>query len=108
MATNEIVLETLTEKIQQQARLIAGLQAELQRARQASLESMLGPLRMREAVLLYVGKDADHIAQHFAQEFGSDITGAVLRHLFLLDNAPMQPEQREAFRKAMNHGMTRW
>lgn len=32
MSTNEVVLETLTEKIQRQDRFIAELQAELQRA----------------------------------------------------------------------------
>ena len=60
MSTNDVVLDTLTEKVHRQDRFIAELQAELQLARQASVETMLGQLRLREAVLLYVGQDADN------------------------------------------------
>ncbi len=109
MATqNDVVLETLTEKIQRQDRLIAELQAELQQARQASVDTMLGQLRLRESVLLYVGDDAGKFAQQIAESFGIEIARAVSASLFVLDNAPVPPEVREAIRKAFNHGMTRW
>lgn len=39
MSTNDVVLETLTEKIQRQDRFIAGLQSELQLARQTTVET---------------------------------------------------------------------
>jgi len=70
MSTNEVVLETLTETIQRQERFIAQLQADLEQARQASVDTMLGQLRLREAVLLYVGQDADNFAQQIAENFG--------------------------------------
>lgn len=108
MSTSDVVLETLTEKIQQQDRFIAELQAELQRARQASVEVMLGQLRLREAVLLYVGQDADNFAQQIAKNFGSDVARAVSNSLFVLDNAPVSTEAREALRIATNHGLNRW
>lgn len=108
MSTNDVVLETLTEKIQRQDRFIAELQAELLRARQASVDTMLGQLRLREAVLLYVGQDADNFAQQIAENFGSDVAKAVSNSLFVLDNAPVPPETREAIRKVANHGMNRW
>lgn len=108
MSTNDVVLETLTEKIQRQDRFIAELQAELQRARQASVDAMLGQLRLREAVLLYVGKDPDDFAQQIAENFGSEVARAVSASLFVLDNAPVPPEAREAIRQATNHGMNRW
>lgn len=105
---NDVVLETLTEKIQRQDRFIAELQAELQRARQASVDAMLGQLRLREAVLLYVGQDADNFAQQIAENFGSEVARAMSNNLFVLDNAPIPYEVRESIRKATNHGMNRW
>ena len=108
MATNDVALETLTEKVQRQDRFIAELQAELLRARKASVEVMLGQLRLREAVLLYVGQDADNFAQQIAENFHGDVARAVSNSLFVLDNAPVPSEVREAVRKATNHGMNRW
>lgn len=108
MSTNDVILETLTEKIQWQERFIAQLQADLEQARQASVDTMLGQLRLREAVLLYVGQDVDNFAQQIAEDFGSDIARAVSNSLFVLDNAPVPPEAREAIRKVTNRGMNRW
>ena len=108
MSTNDVVLETLTEKVQRQDHFIAELQAELQQARQASVATMLGQLRLREAVLLYVGQDANNFAQQIAENFGSEVARAVSGSLFVLDNAPIPPEVRETIRKATNHGMNRW
>lgn len=108
MSTNETVFETLTEKIQRQERFIAQLQADLEQARQVSVDTLLGQLRLREAVLLYVGQDVDNFAQQIAENFGSEIARAVSNSLFLLDNAPVSTETREALRAATNHGMNRW
>ena len=108
MTTDDVVLETLTEKIQRQDRFIAELQADLQRARQASVETMLVQLRLRAAVLLYVGQDADNFAHQITENFGSDVARAVSASQFVLDNAPVPPEAREALRIATNHGMNRW
>lgn len=106
---NKPVAETaLVEKIQRLERFAAELQVELQRARQASVETVLGQLRLREAVLLYVGQDADSFAQQLAENFDSDVARAVLASLFVLDNAPVPAEACEALRIACNHGMSRW
>lgn len=108
MSTNDVVLESLTEKIQRQDRFIAQLKADLEQARQASVDRMLGQLRLREAVLLYVGQNADSFAQQIAETFGDEVARAVSNSLFVLDNAPVPSEAREAIRKATNHGMNRW
>lgn len=108
MPTNDVVLETLTEKIHRQERFIAQLQSDLEQARQASVDTMLGQLRLREAVLLYVGQDADKFGHQIAENFGSEIARAVSNSLFVLDNAPVSPEVRNAIRKATHHGMNRW
>ena len=109
MTGNDVLLEALTEKIQRQERFIAELQAELQLARQGSVETMLGQLRLREAVLLYVGRDADKLIRDLDAEFrGHDAVRAVSNSLFVLDNAPVPAEVREALRKATDRGVKRW
>ena len=100
--------QALTEKIQRQDRFIAQLQADLEQALQASVDNMLGQLRLREAVLLYVGQDADSLSRQLAEKFGGDVARAVSNSLFVLDNAPVPSEVRESIRKATNHGMNRW
>lgn len=106
--TVDAVLKTLTEKIHRQERFIAELQADLERARQASVGTMLGQFRLREAVLLYVGRDVDSFEQQIAENFGSDVARAVSNSLFVLDNAPVPTEAREVLRTATNHGMNRY
>lgn len=109
MSTPDVVIETLTEKIQRQDRFIAKLEGELRRAREASVDRMLGQLRLREAVLLYVGHDADKLISELDAEFrGHDAVHAVSSSLFVLDKAPVPTEVREAIRKAANHGMNKW
>jgi hypothetical protein len=105
---DETVTTTLAEKIQRQEHFINELQKELRQARIASIETMLGPLRLRQAVLLYVGQDTDNFTQQLTQEFGREVAGAVLASLFVLDNAPVSVNTREALRTACNHGMNRW
>ncbi len=68
----------------------------------------VGQLRLREAVLVYVGQDVDNFAQQIAENFGDEVARTVSTSLFALDNAPVPPEAREAIRKATNHGMNRW
>lgn len=46
--------------------------------------------------------------QQIAENFGSEVARAVSASLFVLDNAPVPSEAREAIRKATNHGMNRW
>lgn len=105
---NDVVAETLVERIQRQQRLIDELRSELQDVREASVVTMLGQLRLREALLLYVGQDTDTFVKQLAENFGSDIARAVSNSLFVLENAPVSRECREAIRQAANHGMNRW
>lgn len=99
--------QVLTEKIQRQDQLIAQLQADLELAREASIERMLGQLRLRETVLMYVGKDAGGLRRQLAEAFGGDVARVVSNSLFVLDNAPVPSEVRESIRQATNHGMNR-
>jgi len=49
------VLRVLTEQVKRLERQNHEIKNELDKARSASLETMLGPLRLREAVLVYCG-----------------------------------------------------
>jgi K+-sensing histidine kinase KdpD len=103
-----VTIQTLTEKIQQQDRLIADLHAELQRAQQADVGTMLRHLRLHETVLLYLGRNADTFTERLHQDFGAEMVQKVSDVLFVLDNAPIEPATREAIRQATQHGMNRW
>lgn len=105
---NATALEALAEKVRRQERHIEELDAALRTARQASVHEMLGQLRLREALLLYVGRDADVFMQQLGEAFGEDIARSVSSSLFVLDNAPLPREIREAIRGAADHGMNRW
>lgn len=107
-SASDVILETLALRIHNQDRFIAKLLAERDRMQKASVENMLGALRKREAVLLFVGENAIAFTEQIAQKYGKDIGLAVANSLFVLDNAPVSPDVREAFRKATNHGMNKW
>ncbi|MFB8831944.1 hypothetical protein ACE0DR_27735 [Azotobacter sp. CWF10] len=107
--TVTVMESTLVEKIQHLEQFVMELQDELRRARAATLESMLGTLRLRETVLLYVGnQDKTQFCEQLHREFGSQVAFPVDLHLFVLNNAPLPEEQREALRAAFNHGMNKW
>lgn len=99
-----VSLKALTEKIERQDAHIDQLQAELQRAREASAASVLGQLRLREAVLVYLGADPAALEHQLSRTLGSAVTQDALRHLVLLDDAPAA---REELRRLINGGVTR-
>lgn len=67
---NAVVETALIEKIQRLEQFVVQLRTELQRAREVSVDTMLGQLRLREAVLLYVGRDAKSFRQQIAGAYG--------------------------------------
>lgn len=99
----------MAEKIERLERANATLQEELQRARSESLNAMLGPLRLKEIVLVYLGDESrGQITERMAKEYGSAVATETTRHLFVLGASPLSEEQRQAVRSAANHGMNRW
>lgn len=107
--TCHVALDALTEKIRRQDQFIAQLQADLELAREASLDRILGQLRLRETVLLHVGRDANKMLVEINEEFGGhDAIRAVTKYLFVLDNVPVPVQTREALRQAVDRGMNRW
>lgn len=104
-----IAEEAVAEKVERLEREVATLLAELDRTRMATLASMLGPLRLREIVLLYVGeKDSARLVEDLSKDFGSWEVNQVIRHLFQLNHAPCSDDEREKFRAMFDHGMNKF
>lgn len=107
--SNEVVVRVLTENVKRLERHIAELHRELEKEKAASLEAMLGPLRLRQAVLVYFGKETlDHFSEKLAEDFGSDIANQALRHMFDINRAPIDTSQQEAFRTSFAGGLSLW
>ncbi len=99
----------LIEKVKRLEWHIANLETDLRQARSATLDAVLGPLRLREVALVYFGdEEMEDYATTLAQEFDAHVADQVLRHVFDLNGAPVTDEQREAIRRSFNHGMDRW
>jgi hypothetical protein len=96
--SEEVIRTALIEKIKRQQYLIARLQEELRLAQAASIATVLGDLRLRRAILIYVGNDVVKFEQELRVQFGVDVTQNVLRHLHELDKAPLAHGVREAMR----------
>lgn len=106
---SDAVEAVLLEKIERLERANAVLQEELRLTRTESLSAMLGPLRLKEVVLLYLGdENRVQLSERLAKEFGTAIANEVTRHLFVLGASPLSDAQKLAVRTAANRGMNRW
>jgi len=101
------VQAVLMEKIR---RLERELEAARETARQAerhSIEHILRPLRGRETVLLYFGKEsAQQYAEMLQEDFSEETALVVMRDSFFVNGAPMDAEQQDALRGALRE--RRW
>lgn len=100
----------ITERIQRLEATIARLQEELAQAEAgAVMAGVMGELRARAAILLYVGtKTPDALRQEFMEAFGVNVAQQAMRHLFYLNNAPVSPLVLNEMRTAFDGGMSRW
>lgn len=106
---NGVIEQAVDEKIKGLENRIKQLESELALARQASLNPMLGNLRLHGAILLYLGdKLKEEFGADLEQRFGSDIARDSVRHLFSINNAPVTDECRAELRTALNNGNTLW
>jgi hypothetical protein len=103
-----VVNKALTDSITRLENRVKLLEAELNLAREQSLESTLGHLRMHQVVFVSFGQNPDALWNTLATVYGSDYTNTLMRHLFFLDNAPLSIEQKLDIKKAFNSGNTRW
>jgi hypothetical protein len=108
-AAMRAAMAALTEKVARLERRGACLEDALRKARAQSVAAVLGPLRLRQAVLVYFGPEplpcfADELDGLFGVSLRNDIT----RHLFDLHGAPLDAAQRDAFRASFRGGMYKW
>ena len=108
-AVMRAAMAALAKKVARLERRAACLEDALRKARAESVAGVLGPLRLREAVLVYFGPEplttfADELDGLFGVKVRNDIT----RHLFDLHGAPIDAAQRDAFRASFRGGMCKW
>lgn len=102
-------INQLQIKVSELELLITDLQNELRRAQESSVPHILGQLRLREILLLYVGDNKnDELGERLAQEYGTEISNLIIKNIFMLNNAPIPDSGRETMRTAFNHGNCRW
>jgi hypothetical protein len=106
---NEVVEHVLVEKIEHLENRVKYLESALRAAEAVTLEATLGPLRLRQAVLLYVGAGtSEEFCRKLAPDMGIEVARAASEHLFVLNNAPLPDAERDAFRVVFENGMNRW
>ncbi|MBW5286774.1 hypothetical protein [Burkholderia gladioli] len=85
------------------------LELALRASESVSLDAALGPLRSRQAILLFIGNGpADGLIDEVDRKMGAEIARALSHHLFVLDNAPLSPVHRDAVRAVFQCGMNRF
>lgn len=81
--SNAGAMPALSEKVQRLERHTEYLEKELAKARAASVEGLLGPLRLRQMALVYFGAQPfSSVKFELARKFGSDVANDITRHLF--------------------------
>lgn len=109
MDTVDVLQQAMVDKVAALERQVATLQEELERNRSATLGAMLGPLRVRQVVLLHVGIESPaQLVDKLSQSFGSWAANQAIRHMFDLNDAPCSDEQREQFRAMFGNGMVKF
>ena len=94
----------LLEKIRNLEGQIEFLREQLDQSRTKEIERVIGRLRLRELLFLYVGDDVEKLAKDLEKEFG-ETAAQIFRHMFMLDNVCITEEQRDAVKVALNHGL---
>lgn len=106
--TESVIMESLTKRIQSLESENQYLAKALEESRAAAVGPMLGQLRLRGAILLLLGDDADMLRNYLGSTHGSEVERDVMNSLFSLANAPLAEPHRAAVRAAANGGMNRW
>lgn len=96
------VLQTRIEQLEGQLR--AEREAQLQ-ALPDAIESTIKRLRLYGVILLQLGPTDDALR---SEQHGNAALGAALGQSWMLDQAPVASEVKEAIRVAANNGISRW
>ena len=107
---NQVVIDTMQEKVQSQQRHIAKLQKELEQSQKCSYQEVLKKLKSSGAILLYVGNEPEKLEERLRDwlELDSEMANGLMQSAVVLDNSAVPPEAREAFKVATDYGMNKW
>lgn len=101
--------QTLLERIASQEEHLQRLERDLKVARNASMAAAIGQLRLHELCLVYVGDQRiDDVIANLRATLGDAAVSEIDRHVYDLSNAPLPHSQKQAVKRAFNHGMSRW
>lgn len=107
--SDNAAMTALAEKVQRLERHTEYLEKELAKARAASVDGLLGPLRLRQMALVYFGSEPfASVEYELARDFGTEVMNGITRHLFDLQRAPLSVPQREAIQTAFDGGNSKW
>jgi hypothetical protein len=107
--SKEVVERVLVEKTQRLENQVKQLESALRAAEAVTLEATLGPLRLRQAILLYVGTGtADEFWRERAADMGVDVATVASQHPFILNNVPLPDANRDALRAVFSNDASPW
>ena len=111
----ETILSALTDKIRGLEYRVKELERENTELRRISLPAVLGPLRLRQIVLVsFLDHDPTEELEDVLKpeeircERNSYLMHETEKHIFRLHRAPLSDEERAVFMRAFNHGLSNW
>lgn len=109
--THEAIYDALIEKKNRLQARIKDLEQRLRNTQRITLDT-LGPLRLRQTILVYIGTEdtPQQFETKLVDDFGHDAAGLIERHLYYLEQSPLTVEVRDAIRDAYIQGgsFTKW
>lgn len=104
-ATHAAIYDALIEKNNRLQATIKELEQSLRNAQRITLDT-LGPLRLRQTILVYIGTEdtPQQFEAKLVDAFGLDAAGLIERHLYYLEQSPLTVEVRDAIRDAYIQG----
>ncbi|TXI88295.1 MAG: hypothetical protein E6Q40_03860 [Cupriavidus sp.] len=105
----DVMPETENSDVARLEAEVRRLEQELRDARAATVANAVGLLRLSELCVVYVGdQPVEAVIARVKSELGDAAADAVERHVYDLSKAPVPHSQREAIKRAFNHGLCRW
>ncbi|OBY26766.1 hypothetical protein [Leisingera sp. JC1] len=105
---NEITEQVLTERIQDQERIISNLRERLQAAEENSADYVVRRLRLHGTILLHVAGDMQKYEGSVRAEGLKRVGEDLISQTWDLDSAPLAEDVKVAVKSACNNGLYRW
>ncbi|NSY40704.1 hypothetical protein [Leisingera sp. ANG59] len=100
--------QVLTERIQEQERIISNLRERLQAAEENSADYVVRRLRLHGTILLHVAGDMPKYESSVRAEGLERMGEDLISQTWDLDSAPLADDVKAAVKSACNNGLYRW